>query len=64
MSAYQMAVNNVQTYIRSEQNQRASDEDRITAFTAGSILSIAFCKVQGEVIADLIGIPGTQKKAG
>lgn len=55
MNVYQMAVNNVARFIKS---QKPDDNDFgcmhvITAFDASVILAAAFCKSQDEVLIDI-----------
>ena len=52
MSVYQFAINNMKNYIRSTEN--TSQMFPMTAFDAAYILSIAFMKSEGEVIADIV----------
>lgn len=56
VSVYQMAISNTARAIRS-QPPAIRDNDPIpelNAFTASSILAVAFCKAKEEVIADLL----------
>ena len=55
MYIYELAINNMKAYIRSEQNQKDTLEGKqIDAFTAARIIAVAFMKDQDEVMFDLI----------
>lgn len=56
MSVYQFAVDNVKTYIRSDENSAdmARSVAPMNAFDAAQVLAVAFMKPQNEVMADLL----------
>lgn len=51
---YWMCITNVARFIHSPENRIRNDEYTLDVFTAAATLSIAFCKIQEDVIADLI----------
>ncbi len=56
VSVYQMAINNTARAIRA-QAPAVVDSDpvpELNAFTASSILAVAFCKAKEEVLVDLV----------
>lgn len=56
VTPYQMCINNVARHIA---DHPAETEENITAFTASTILAIAWCKSKEEVINDLLLATGT-----
>ena len=61
-TVYQMCVVNAAAYLRGDENREAVEDGQgISAFTASTILSAAFCKDKEEVLADLISFP-TEKE--
>ncbi len=63
MNVYQMCVNNLAAHIRSQENlrlQAQKNPEGLDAFEAARVLSIAFCKLPHDVVADLMhaGTPG------
>jgi len=52
ISPYQMAINNVSSFIRSVENKISVLP--ITAFQCSEVLAIAFCKNKEEVVNDII----------
>jgi hypothetical protein len=58
MDAYRMAVSNVARFIRGQRNLEGVGENApLDAFTASTVLAAAFCKIQGEVLADIVSVP-------
>lgn len=51
-TAYEMCIKNVARYIRLQDIER--DRYVMTAFDAGAVLGVAFCKDPNEVVADLV----------
>lgn len=56
MDTYKMAVANVARYIRSSENRGAFEEPGLDAYTAAHVLAKAFCKMNGEVLQDIINV--------
>jgi hypothetical protein len=66
MNVYQMCVNNIAHHIRSKSEggfSTGSDDAEgespdMDAFTASSVLSVAFCKAKEDVILDIMKATG------
>lgn len=54
---YQMAVNNIASFIRAQTPDQIEGPNRLDAFEAARILSVAFAKVQEDVLADILHVP-------
>lgn len=53
VTPYLMVVRNLAAHIRSH---GPDDTAQIDAFEAARVIGIAFCKAQGEVLADIISV--------
>jgi hypothetical protein len=55
IGAYQLAVRNVARHIRKHADAPAGDlEPFLDAFTASTVLAVAFCKSKEEVCSDIV----------
>jgi hypothetical protein len=52
ITAYDMAIRNTASHIRNQSTQG----EMLDAFTASTVLAIAFCKDSGEVLSDLVRV--------